>query len=80
MQRNQIAAIRELLDRADYSTTVTPTQIGQILIALNTLTDLVETLLPPPLAVDPLASARHEYQAERRIDEWSAYHAQESDQ
>jgi hypothetical protein len=70
----QLASVRNQLDRADYHTTVTPAQIGHILIALSQLTDLVERLLPPPPpAPDPLASARDDYQAERRIDEWAAY-------
>jgi hypothetical protein len=71
---DQLEAIRDHLTLADVSMTVTPAQIGHILIALNALTDLVESLIPAPApAPDPLASARHEYAAERRIDAWAAY-------
>ena len=39
--KDQLNAIRELLDRADSSTTITPEQmIGAILIAINNLIDI----------------------------------------
>lgn len=75
----KIEAIREQLDRADASTG--DLQIGQILIALSQMLDLIEKIVPAQTepTYDRLASARQEYQAERRIDEWHAYHEQERD-
>ncbi len=80
---SKLQSIRDELDHADL-TKVPSAQIGAILIAIGTLTDIVEAMQPVaaasdvnPYAIarqsDPYADARHEYQAERRIDEWSSY-------
>ena len=70
--KKQVEAIRAQLDRADGDTHA----IGHILIALSALTDIVEVLSAQKEAApepDRYAAARHEYQAERRIDEYAAW-------
>lgn len=73
--KNRIANLRDGINTADSAHGVE--QIGLVLIALDQLTDLVEFLLekavPAPVEPDRYEAARHEYQAERRIDEWAAY-------
>ena len=68
----KLQSIRDELEHAD--TTKVPTaQIGAILIAIGTLTDIVEAMQPKQPEPDRYAAARDENQAERRIDEWAAY-------
>ena len=75
--KNRIQAIRDQIDRAHNAPDTM--QSGQILIALSQIADLIEEMQTPAVP-DRYAAARHEYQAERRNDEWAAYHTQEHGQ
>ena len=69
---SKLQSIRDEIDRADL-TKVPAAQIGAILIAIGTLTDIVEAMQPKRKEADPMASVYADYQNERRIDEYAAY-------
>ena len=69
---SKLQSIRDELDLADM-TKAPAAQIGAILIAIGTLTDIVEAMQPKQTEPDRYAATRDEYEAEHRIDEWAAY-------
>ena len=58
--RDSLQAIRDTLSDADDSTTVTPKQIGDIIIAASQLTDLVERLYERIIDLERVQNERGE--------------------